>query len=260
MIGRVNVASIGFVAPGIDGSDGLAEYLDAAPVTAHPGWRASPVSLSARLTRRLSGAIALAVAAAEQVANSVPQDGGWVFASSLGEGDTLNNILASLSRPEVMVQPLRFQNAVHNAAQGQWSIASGGVGPGTSIAAHDDTAGAGLLKAAMQVLTEGISVGLVVFDEPLPEPLDEKRPMATAMAAALALSPTPAKYGALEISLASGRIDAEPLPVAIRDSGNPVRQILPLIAALASGEPHDAILSLPGARSLRARTGGRDAR
>ena len=259
MIGRLRVTGLGFVAPGLDGVDALTAHLDGAPLEAEPGWRAQPASLPPRQAKRLSGAIALALAASEQIAEAMPPDGGWVFASSLGEGDTLNRILTSLREPEIMVQPLKFQNAVHNAALGQWSIAAGAVGPGTSIAAWDDTAGAGFLKAAMQVLLEGLTVGLVIFDEPLPEPLWDKRPIATPMAAAFALAPAGEGEGALELSLIPGP-DATPAPPgSLGESRNPVRQVIPLLGALHGNGLVDATLTLPGAQALRIRSGGGDA-
>lgn len=263
MIGRVKVTGLGFLAPGLDGVDALAAHLDGAPWETEPGWRAQPASLPPRQAKRLSGAIALAMAVSEQISDAVPTDGGWVFASSLGEGDTLNRILTSLREPEIMVQPLRFQNAVHNAAQGQWSIAAGATGPGTSIAAWDDTAGAGFLKAAMQVLLEGLTVGLVIFDEPLPEPLWEKRPIVTPMAAAFALAPATDTEGALDLSLGPAS-DTAPKTVSappgkLGESRNPVRQVIPLLGALHGGGTVDATLSLPGAQALRIRSGGSDA-
>lgn len=259
MIGQVRVKRLGFLAPGLNGIDALAAHQGGAAWEPEPGWRATPSSLPPRQAKRLSGAIALAMAVSEQIADDVPVDGGWVFASSLGEGDTLNRILTALAEPEIMVQPLRFQNAVHNAAQGQWSIAAGATGPGTSIAAWDDTAGAGLLKAAMQVLHEKLTVGLVIFDEPLPDPLQEKRPMSLPMAAALALEPVSGAEPGLELSLAPNPSPAIPVPGLLGESGNPVAQAIPLITALQSGGPVDTVLTLPGSQSLRVRSGGSDA-
>src|SRR3546814_1544843 len=116
-------------------------------------------------------------------------EAGWVLASSLGEGETLQVILEALREPDMMIQPLRFQNSVHNAAAGQWSIAAGVTGPITSIAAHDETVGAGFVKAGLQVTLEERSVGLVFYDAPMPEPLNAKRPLGLPLAAGFALSP-----------------------------------------------------------------------
>ncbi|MFK7944692.1 MAG: beta-ketoacyl synthase chain length factor [Paracoccaceae bacterium] len=259
MIGRVKVTALGFLAPGLDDVTALAAHLDGAEWEPESGWRASPDSLRPRQAKRLSGSIALSIAVSEQIAGSVPANGGWVFASSLGEGDTLNRILTSLSEPDIMIQPLRFQNAVHNAALGQWSIAMGAAGPGTSIAAQDATAGAGLLKAVMQVLLEGLTVGLVIFDEPLPEPLWERSPMAMPMAAALALAPTDDPETGLTLDLVQGPAAAPELPHQLADSGNPVRHVIPLLAALHARQTIDVIIPLPGEQALRVQSGGEDA-
>ena len=258
MVGRVSVAGMGFVAPGLADAGALRSHLAGAPIAAVDGWRPSPAGLPPRQARRLSVGIALAIAAAEQIAPVLPRDAPWVFASSVGEGETLAEILAALARPEIMIQPLRFQNAVHNAAQGQWSILAGAEGPATSIAAYDDTVGAGLLKAAMQVLLERRPVGLVVFDAPLPPPLHEKRPLALPMAAALALTAdgAGARLGSLELSLVHDEAPTDPRESGaadlLVDSGNPVRFALPLLARMGRADRRPMVLGLPGGAGLRA--------
>jgi hypothetical protein len=255
MFGRVSVSALGFVAPGIAGVGALGAHLAGAPLDVPEGWQPSPASLPPRQARRLGPGIALAIAAAEQVAPVLPRDAGWVFASSVGEGGTLREILAALARPDIMIQPIKFQNAVHNAAQGQWSILAGAQGPATSIAAHDETVGAGLLKAAMQVLLERRPVGLVMFDAPLPPPLHEKRPLAMPMAAALALSAGGRALGALDLSLAQDAAPTDPRESgagALLDSGNPVRFALPLLARIDRADPRPVVLRLPGGGGLRA--------
>jgi Beta-ketoacyl synthase, N-terminal domain len=264
MVGRVSVAGLGFVAPGIADAEALHAHLDGAPIDADEGWRASPATLPPRQARRLSGAIALAVAAAEQIAPVLPRDAAWVFASSVGEGETLRDILSALAQPDIMVQPIKFQNAVHNAAQGQWSILAGAEGPATSIAAHDETVGAGLLKAAMQLLLERRPVGLVIFDAPLPPPLHEKRPLALPMAAALALTVAGGTLGSLLLSLDHGAAPTDPSEsgagAPLLGSANPVRFALPLLARIQRGDPRPVVLRLPGGGALCAACEGGDAR
>lgn len=266
MVGRVSVAGLGFVAPGLADAAALRKHLFGAPLDAAEGWRPSPASLPPRQARRLSAGIALAIAAAEQIAPALPRDAAWVFASSLGEGETLRDILASLARPEILVQPLKFQNAVHNAAQGQWSILAGAEGPGTSIAAYDETVGAGLLKAAMQVLLERRPVGLVLFDAPLPPPLHEKRPLALPMAAALALTPEAAgkALGTLDLALGHDAAPTEPCEsgasALLVESANPVRFALPLLARIDHADRRPVVLRLPGGAGLRAAFEAVDAR
>ncbi len=245
------VAGLGLAAPGLDGWDAFAAALAAPAWEPDAAWAPTPACLAPRAARRLSPQIRLALAAAEQIAPALPGQAGWVFASACGEGETLNAILEALTAAEPMIQPLRFQNAVHNAAAGQWTIAEGLTGPASSIAAYDETAGAGMLKALLQVALEGRPVGLVIYDAPLPAPLDEKRPMGLAFAAALALLP---EGGAARLS---GRLaPGGPTPAesavarALMATGNPAAAILPLLERLARGEAGAVRLGLHGAQAL----------
>lgn len=256
---RIYVAAAGFVAPGLESFADLSTHFGGARWQDRPGWEPVSQRMSPRQARRLSHSVRLAVMAAEQIGDFLPKNAAWVFASSCGEGWALNEILTALAQPEILVQPLRFQNSVHNAAQGQWSIVAGARGPGTSVAAYDNSPGAGLLKAAMQVVIEQIPVGLVVFDAPLPPPLHEKRPIALPMAAALALAPQSGEETlcSLEVSVTSGvaPIDTEHAAAApeLYESGNPVRFLLPLLARIGSPDEASAGLGLPEGNRLEIR-------
>ena len=256
MIGRLHVNAAGFAAPGLDDAAALRAHLAGAPLGPVAGWKALPACLSRRQALRLSDATRLAIMATAQIGAAVPADGGWVFASSTGEGGALHEILMALRADEIMIPPFRFQNAVHNAAQGQWSIVAGATGPMTSIAAHDDTAGAGLLKAAMHLGIERTALGLVVFDAPMPEPLHEKRPFALPMAAALALSPEagPDSVATIELDLVPGQPPTPP-PV-LGDSGNPAAAMLALLEQVFAPGGAPVILGLPGSSALRATVRG----
>jgi len=254
---RAFVNAIGFAAPGLETADALWAHMNGAALSVQPNWMAAPNSLPPRQMRRLSNATRLAILAAEQIGPVLPADAAWVFASSVGEGQTLDEILRSLRGPEILVQPIRFQNAVHNAAQGQWSIAAGAIGAASSIAAFDDTVGAGLLKAMMQIRIDDVPVGLVVYDAPLPEPLHPKRPFAIPMAAALALgsAPTDGVCAVLDIEMEpTGEAtppETAPVSAALSGCGNPVRFLLPLLAQIWSGDPGTVKLSLSGGACLR---------
>lgn len=225
------------------------------------GWRASadwditPETLSARAARRVSPQIRLAVTIAERLAPCLNDDAGWIFASSVGEGETLQVILEALRTPEMMIQPLRFQNAVHNAASGQWSIAAGITGPITSIAALDETAGAGFLKAGLQVAAEKRPIGLVLYDVPLPPPLDDKRPLGIPLGAGFALAPHPGADTLASLTLSvCDEGTTEPkhtVAQAIRATGNPVAAVMHLLETLAAQTPSHVVLGLHGGRGLR---------
>lgn len=253
------VNAVEFVAPGLGSAVELFAHLDGTPLSVIEDWTPAPGRLPRRQALRLSESTRLAIMAAEQVAEAMPAEAAWVFASSTGDGWTLNEILAALSRPEMMIQPLRFQNAVHNAAQGQWSIVAGATGPATSIAAYDDSVGAGMLKAMMQAALEWFDVGLVAFDAPLPPPLHEKRPVSLPMAAAFALSPEPREAALcrldLEITAQCGPTDPTEAGVAqeVLNSGNPVRFVLPLLERIHRADPRPVVLGLPGGGGLTVR-------
>ena len=263
MIGPIHVRAAGFLAPGIDNLSQLHAHLDGAETTPSDDWRPPVASVAPRQRRRFSQATLLGIAAAEQIAGHMPPDGGWVFASGLGEGDTLNTILSALRQPEIMIQPVKFQNAVHNAAQGQWSILAGATGPATSIAARYGTVGAGLLKAVLQVALERLTVGLVVFDAPLPDPLHEKWSIDRPMAAALALSPEASSddlaVWSVELVRTSA-IAAKPAMLAtpLADSSNPIAAILPLLASLREPAGRETVIGLSDGSALQVR--GADAR
>lgn len=256
---RVHVDAFGLSVPGLDGPSELQAHLAGAPLDVPEDWTPSQATLAPRQARRLSTSIRSAIAAAEQIDAQMSDDAGWVFASSTGEGDTLNVILSALCAPEVMIQPIRFQNAVHNAAQGQWSVARGAKGPATSISAFDATVGAGLLKAAMQVVLERRAVGLVCFDAPLPPPLHEKRAFDLQMAVAFALSPERSERTicALDISRTEDGEDnglaALPLDPRIAQSRNPALQAIPLLVRLMDGGREPLVLQLPGPARLMIR-------
>lgn len=240
---------------GIEDWQSLRGYFgeDAGPCAADE--KVVPDCLSPRAARRVSPQIRLALYVAERVAASLPDDASWVFASSVGEGETLQVILEALREPDMLIQPLRFQNAVHNAAAGQWSIAAGITRPFTSIAAHDETVGAGFLKAGIQVFLESRAAGLVFYDVPMPEPLNAKRPLGVPLGAGFALSTaaTPETVARIDVSLS----DKPPTPperqVSRRliETGNPVARVLPLLERIAAGSPGNVYLGLHGGATLR---------
>jgi len=256
MKGRLYVNAAAFVAPGIGSVAALFDHFDGAPLAVPQDWSPTPQTLPRRQQARLSESIRLAIMTAEQITAAVPRNAAWVFASSVGEGESLHEILTALCQREIMIQPLRFQNAVHNAAQGQWSILVGATGPATSIAAYDDTPGAGLLKAMVQAALEGIDVGIVIFDAPLPGPLHVKRPISMPMATALALSrgPHSASLCQLDLEIVTAALPTDPAVAGVAtgliDSGNPVRFVLPLLAHIHWRNPAPVVFRLPGGAGL----------
>lgn len=252
MITDIYVNAVGFCGPGIASVAELDKAIAGARVDTAPDWQPEPVTLPRRQARRLSLATRTAITAAEQIAEAVSSEAPWVFASSCGEGETLNTILGALCQPEVMLQPVRFQNAVHNAAQGQFSIVAGSTGPATSIAAFDNTVAAGLLKCVMQMKTENTDCALVAFDEPLPPPLHERRPYDLTLAGALALSldRREGSMARLSVGFEHGAPPTDPssigAPQCVLTSNNPVRFLLPVLAGICGKNASPVVLALPG--------------
>jgi len=219
-----------------------------------PDWKPAPTCLASRAAKRLSPQIQLALMMAERIAPALPEEAGWVFASSIGEGQTLQVILEALREPEMMLQPLRFQNAVHNAASGQWTIAAGLKGPTTSLGAYDETVGAGFLKAAMQVVLEKLPVGLVLYDVPLPEPLNAIHPLGLPIGAGFALTPEsgPNSLACLELTVGPGSLTYPKTDASKRliETLNPIAAAMPLLERLAGIGEGSVTLGLHGGGAL----------
>ena len=253
---RVHLNGIGFSGPGLESWQFLSQLLrDDLTWVPATDWDPTPSAMSPRAARRVTPQIRLALSVAEQLDSHLGDDAGWVFASSVGEGETLNVILDSLRSEDMMIQPLRFQNAVHNAAAGQWSIAAGITGPMTSIAALDQTAGAGFLKAILQTSCEDRPVGLVLYDVPLPEPLNAKRPLGVPLGAGFCLSPHagPETCAVIDIALCddTSTKPARSASQALQATGNPVSDVLPLLEILSAGTSGQVIMGLHGGSALR---------
>ncbi|MCI4662257.1 MAG: beta-ketoacyl synthase chain length factor [Neomegalonema sp.] len=256
----LHIEKLAFAAPGVEGWPALVNRLNAntEPYAPAPDWSPHNTVLSPRNARRLSTEINLALMVAEEL-GALSDEDGYVFASSTGEGATLKGILDALRTEQMLIQPIRFQNAVHNAAAGQWSIANRHQGPSTTIAAYDETVGAGLLKAALQVAIERRRVGLVFFDAPLPPPLDAVRPLGLPIGAGMVLSPmrSAQTIGALSLTLAGpGETMTPPrtgVGKALFTCGNPIGQILPLFEQIAIPALAQAPISiaLNGGSTLR---------
>ncbi len=196
-------------------------------------WQPSPASLSPRSRKRLSPQTLLGITAAEGISPELESDASWVFGSAFGEGETLKTILDALSGPEMSVRPLKFQNSVHNAASGQWTIVRKSQGAATSICAGAATAAASLLKASVQVRLEKASVGLVLYDAPLPFPLSTSHRVTVPGAVALALSPlaTESTIARLDVEYHSGDDKLQRNQSNYNDT-NPCLAMLPVLERL----------------------------
>lgn len=255
---RVSIAGIGMLGPGLPGWEAARPVLRGeqtyipAPCLYPP-----PPLLEGPERRRSSPAVRLAleaarqaVAAAGMAAAALPA----VFASAMGDGLVTTRLLEVLGDPAQPVSPAQFHTSVHNAAAGYWTIGTRCHEASTAIAAADASFAAGLLKAAVQVVTERRPVLLVCYDDVLPPPLLEVRGVAAPLAVALVLVPATAQAALTLIWEADGGGAATPPrgdALARLWQDNPAARALPLLEALACGVPAGLLLAGPGGGRLR---------
>jgi len=261
---EVFVAGLGVLAPGLEGWPEAAAVLRGEqPRAARELVLAAPDILAGRERRRSTETTRLALNAAQE---AVRQSGhpatdlAAVFGSANGSGLEAHLILQALTEPDMPVSPTLFHNSVHNSAVGYWCIATGCHRPSTSIACHDVTFPAALLKAAAQAKTEDSGVLLTVSDCPLPAPLSGKRPIEAAFAVALVLTPKRERRSLFRLGLAWRKAAADDAVTPLREprdlvalwQGNPAARALPLLQSFACGSKAALTLAYPeGGRLLR---------
>ncbi|CAL1240020.1 beta-ketoacyl synthase chain length factor [Candidatus Methylocalor cossyra] len=210
--------------------------------------RPAGTPLPAMERRRATTVTRLAVeVAAETLGPRDPSGIATVFASSGGEVEVIQAIFEELARPQPVLSPIQFHNSVHNAAAGYWSIATGARSPSSSVGAYDDSFGSGLMEALTQCRTEGCPVLLVAYDCPPGFPLGEHRPLIAPFAVGLLLTPecgadTLARLRAEFVAAAPGASAMLDPDLERLRRGNPAARSLPLLAALAQGEPAEVRL------------------
>ncbi|HEX7156528.1 MAG TPA: beta-ketoacyl synthase chain length factor [Burkholderiaceae bacterium] len=204
---QVHVDGIGLYGPGLAGWASTCEVLGGRAPYEHAPTRLPPVeSLPPAERRRVGQPIKLSMAIgfeAVRAAGADPSQLSTVFSSTGGDCDNCHNILEALAAPDRAVSPTRFQNSVHNAPSGYWSIATACMAPSTTLCAYDATFSAGLLEAATQALSSGQPCLLLAYDTAYPEPLNALRPIPDAMGVAMVLNPvrTPAARALLAVDV-----------------------------------------------------------
>jgi hypothetical protein len=250
---NVTVAGVGVLGPG------LKDWAQAATVLRTPrDWMAaattvpSPDRLPSTERRRAGVGVRAGVVVTDQacaMAGIAADAVATVFTSASGDPDTCHAMCEALARPERLLSPTRFTNSVHNAPAGYWHIAAHSRQASTSLAAYDASVCAGLLEAVAQCCSSGSPVVLVACDMPYPVPLHALRPLPDVFACALLLVP-------------SSRPGAWPIGVSVASRGEPTRcgsadldalrrsipaaRVLPLLEALARGEPCTLVLDGDG--------------
>lgn len=256
---QVWIEGIGLRAPGLDGW-----MTSRAVLRGEEPYRVAPLHLPpsdllpANERRRLVMTVRLSLLVGTEAFAHAARDPATtptVFTSSGGDGETIHNILETLSTDEFDVSPTRFHNSVHNAPSGYWGIATKARAPASSLCAHDASFGAGLLEAAAQSLADQDAVGLIAYDLPYPEPLHAKRPIETTCGVALILTAAPTENSRARLAIALERqakassTMADPALEAMR-CGNPAARSLPLLAALAQEKDLTVTLDYLGDKKL----------
>lgn len=192
----VRVLGVGLVGPGLASwADGERVLRGELPYVAAPSAVPPPQRLPAAERRRAGAAVKVALSVADAAcmhADLDPATLATVFTSSSGDGANCHALCETLAHPagpDRLVSPTRFTNSVHNAAAGYWHIAVNSQRASTSLCAHDDSFGAGLMAALAQLPSLDAPLLLVASDTPYPEPLHATRPIPDTMGIALVLAP-----------------------------------------------------------------------
>lgn len=239
---RMRPLGCGIVAPGFADWPAAVAVLrgervyQSRPLTVPP-----PTRLAPNERRRATLATRLALEAARQATaeSGIPPAGLLsVFASSDGDMGLIDSLCRAIYEHHAPPSPTVFQNSVHNAVAGYWSIAEGCRQSSTSLAAGDGSFAAGLLETATQATCVGTPVLLVAFDLPAPELLHPHRTFACPFACALLLAPaTDGGDGRILTLTLRERTETETTlsdtALETLRTGNPAARALPLLAALA---------------------------
>lgn len=253
------IEAVGCCAPGLDG------WAQAQPVLR--GERAylredlalpAPARLPANERRRAPEGVRLAFRVAEDALltqGRAAAELATVFASSDGDTHIVHRICSALAEPQRVVSPTDFHNSVHNAAAGYWSIAASARLPSVSLSAGAASFAAGLLEAVALVDGEDLDCLMLAFDLRPPPPLLACGPITESAAFALVLSPrrSVTTLFRLRVETVARRPDTlmdERSLEALRQA-NPAARALPLLRALARGEPGWVLLEGAGDHSLR---------
>lgn len=222
--------------------------------TAMPA-RPSPQILPPSERRRAPTSVLIAIEAASQAVAASGRDASTlacVFASAHGDAGIMDYMCATLAQAPREMSPTRFHNSVHNAAAGYWTIAAGCHAASSAVSALEQSFGASLLEAAVQVCADHRPVLLVACDVPGAGPLGEMIASTIPFGSALVLAPAPRANAVARLDLVLRGATAStparhPHAIALA-AANLAAHGLPLLEALAHGAP--STVTLPAAAEL----------
>lgn len=258
----VRIGGIGIYGPGLTGWPVAAEVLrgerafDAAALP-----KPAPPLLPAAERRRAPDTVLYAAQAAAEacaMAQADPAQLPCVFASTQGEIAITDYMCATLATAPRELSPTKFHNSVHNAAVGYWSIATGCREPSTAVSAWTDSAGAGLLEAAVQTVDRGAPMLFAAYDAAAAGPLATVIPFDCGFAFALVLVPD-TMPGTRLVLRAAGAGAARDLPAAdwaqALRARNASADGLVLLQALASADARTVTLGAGASFALQIEVG-----
>jgi hypothetical protein len=250
---KVGILGVGLLSAGLDGWANGRDVLAGRKAYAPNAWpNPEAALLPSNERRRSSDSVRWAVHVAQEAmvhSGLDPREVATIFASSGGEMGVLDALCRTLATTDRAVSPTLFHQSVHNAAAGYWGIATGCQQSSTALSCHDDSCAVGLLEAVTYATTEERPVLFVSYDLPPPAPLNQARPLGSAFATALVMTPfadgAPARV-AMRV-VATGESAVTPMPDGALEHlrrDNPAARLLPVLLALARRGFHSANVDL----------------
>ncbi|HTE39843.1 MAG TPA: beta-ketoacyl synthase chain length factor [Steroidobacteraceae bacterium] len=253
---KVYIDAVGLAAPGLVSWDEALPILRGErPLVPAPVSKYAPTLLPANEQRRATETVRLAFRVGEEIMRSgvdVSQLA-TVFASSDADMMVSHRLCMALAQTQRLVSPTDFHNSVHNAPSGYWHIGARSQQASSAIAGHDHSFAAGLLEAITQTQADRQPTLLICYDAPAPEPLHEKRPLASAFAVALLCAPDASSRSIASLAIESLHAEAE---TQLNDTweslrlSNPAGRSLPLLLHLAERKSGPILLRRSARSSL----------
>lgn len=148
-------------------------------------------TMSPRERRRAPVSVLLSLDVAAQALTDASVDPSQVvavFASGVGDADTMNQLYKTVSSDDKQVSPTVFHNSVHNAASGYWTIGNQCQQAVSFVSADEYSFSMALLEAVTLTKTQALPVLMVVSDVVSPEPLAGLHGVSDTFAMALVLT------------------------------------------------------------------------
>jgi Beta-ketoacyl synthase, N-terminal domain len=255
---RVGILGIGVLSPGLEGwANGREVLLGARDFCSDSLPDPEVALLPSNERRRSTASVRWAVHVAQEAMTQSrldPQGVATVFASSGGEMGVLDQLCRALTTTERIISPTLFHQSVHNTAAGYWGIATSCQQSSTALSCYDDSCAAGLLEAVTYAAMEDCPVLFVSYDLPAPDPLIQARPVQSAFATALVLTPSWTGSTSASVTLTSaegGEVTKMPDSALERlRADNPSARLLPVLRALAGTTPDTIRMDLLGDQRL----------